>query len=262
MANNRREQLKNKRKQAEAENAAKEKKDRLTKIIVAVVLMVVLAVSALLLAIGVLSSSIVLSSSSTNDSASSTEIAELLEGIPQNETTIGNPNAPVTLVEYADLRCPFCADLSNNALKDVIDGLVRDGKLKIEFRHWPIIPGSADIARGMYAAANQGKAWNFIEEFYADQGSESETLPPEQAKERAKEIAERAGVPDMTKWEKDYSDPAFDEKMLAASDEAQFELNFTGTPAFAILKNGKLIATDLSADSSVADFEKVVNENS
>lgn len=251
----RREHLKNKRKQAEAEKAAQEKKSKMIKLVAAVASIFVL--------VAVVLGVILRSSSGENDSkpASSTEIAKVLEDIPQNGTTIGNPNAPVTLVEYADLRCPFCAQVSNNALKDVIDTMVRDGKLKIEFRHWPILNGSADFARGMYAAANQDKGWNFIEEFYADQVEETEQFTPEQAKELAREFAERAGVPDMAKWEKDYNDPSFDQKMLDASDEAQYELNFTGTPAFAILKNGKLIATDLNAGSSVADFEKVVNEN-
>lgn len=258
MANSRREQLKNKRKQAEAEKAAQEKKARINKIIFAAALMVFLVVGLIVAFV------VVGGDSSENDSkpASSAEITKLLKGIPQNGTTIGDPNAPVTLVEYADLRCPFCAELSNNALRDVIDGLVRDGKLKIEFRPWAIIPNSDDFSRGMYAAANQDRAWNYIEEFYADQGEESATFTPEEAKARAKEIAERAGVPDMGKWEEDYNDPAFDQKLLEVDAQARIDLNLSGTPSFAILKNGQLIATDLNAGSSVADFETVVNENS
>jgi protein-disulfide isomerase len=249
-----REHLKNKRKQAEAEKAAKEKQSKIIKLVGVAFLIVVFA-------IGAVFAGVYFSSSDESKTASNTEIAKLLNGIPQNGTVIGNPDAPVTLVEYADLRCRFCAELSNNALKDVIDTLVRDGKLKIEFRPWAIIQGSADVSRGMYAAANQNKAWNYVEEFYKTQEESPEPLSPEQAKAKAKEVAKRAGVPDMSKWEKDYSDPNFDQEMLEVSDQAEIDLNLTGTPAFAILKNGKLIKTNLNATSSVADFEKIVKDN-
>ena len=35
--------------------------------------------------------------------------SEALKGIPQNGFVLGDPNAPVTLVEYIDLQCPICA---------------------------------------------------------------------------------------------------------------------------------------------------------
>jgi protein-disulfide isomerase len=31
-------------------------------------------------------------------------------GVPQSGAALGDPNAPVTLIEYADLQCPYCAD--------------------------------------------------------------------------------------------------------------------------------------------------------
>jgi protein-disulfide isomerase len=37
------------------------------------------------------------------------EVSTMLDGIPQDGTTLGRANAPVTLLEYADLQCPYCA---------------------------------------------------------------------------------------------------------------------------------------------------------
>jgi protein-disulfide isomerase len=55
-------------------------------------------------------------------------------GIPQQGAALGDPNAEVTLVEYADLQCPYCAKWSRQALPVLVDEYVRTGKVRIVFR--------------------------------------------------------------------------------------------------------------------------------
>ena len=41
-----------------------------------------------------------------------TQVNDRFKGIPQSGVTLGEPNAPATIVEFADLKCPFCAEFA------------------------------------------------------------------------------------------------------------------------------------------------------
>jgi protein-disulfide isomerase len=105
-----------------------------------------------------------------------TEVASLLAGIPQRGNTLGDPTAPVTLVYFGDLQCPFCREFTLGQLPFLIQRYVRSGKLKIEYRsketatHDPETFGIQQMAA--LAAGQQDKMWNFIELFYHEQGTE------------------------------------------------------------------------------------------
>ena len=58
----------------------------------------------------------------------------MLAGIPQNGIYLGNANAPVRLVEFADLQCPFCREYTLQTLPQLVQDYVRSGKVRMEFR--------------------------------------------------------------------------------------------------------------------------------
>ena len=95
------------------------------------------------------------------------------EGIPQDRITLGRPDAPVTLVEFADLQCPFCAQYSTQVLPGLIEKYVRTGKVKMELRLIPILgDDSRTAADWAAAAALQNRTWQFSEAFFENQGQE------------------------------------------------------------------------------------------
>jgi protein-disulfide isomerase len=98
----------------------------------------------------------------------------LLQGIPQRGNVLGSPSAPVTLVEYVDLQCPFCQQFETQAMSTLIEKYVRTGKVKIEAR--PIAFIGPDSQRGRaaaIAAGEQNKLFNFVQILYLNQGSEN-----------------------------------------------------------------------------------------
>jgi protein-disulfide isomerase len=103
-----------------------------------------------------------------------TDVNTLFKGIPQNGLTLGNPKAPVTMVEYIDLQCPFCQQFETQVMPDIIKKYVKTGKVKVEARIVAFI--GADSNRGrkaMIAAATEDRAYNFSEILYYNQGTEN-----------------------------------------------------------------------------------------
>ena len=80
-------------------------------------------------------------------------------GIPQDGLSLGDPDAPVTLVEFADLQCPFCAEWAREALPVYVDDYVRTGQMRIEFRPLTFIGNESESAAEIaIAAGEQDKA--------------------------------------------------------------------------------------------------------
>ncbi len=102
------------------------------------------------------------------------ESGEMLAGIQQKGIYLGNPSAPVRLVEFADLQCPFCREYSLQTLPQLVQDYVRSGKVRMEFRDLAFL-GKDSIAAGRHAAgaAQQDKLWNFVDVFYFNQGEEN-----------------------------------------------------------------------------------------
>jgi protein-disulfide isomerase len=97
-----------------------------------------------------------------------------LRGIPQSGIVLGSPDAPVTMVEFADLQCPFCAEYQARVFPELLDRYVRTGKLRIELRLLRFLgPDSDRLARAASAAAAQDRMWQLVELAYARQGREN-----------------------------------------------------------------------------------------
>ena len=207
------------------------------------------AVFAALVVVGVL---IVVSQSGSDesggDAASVTgtgQVASELQGIPQSGITLGDPGAAVTVTEYGDLQCPVCAAFSEEVLPQLLSDEIKPGNAKLEFKNFNIIgPQSNDAAAASLAAAEQGRYFEFIETFYANQGRENSGYVTDEFLDA---IATAAGVTDLDKFNADRADPAIADKIAAVQDEAA-KLGLNATPSFVVSGPGgskKLVAPSL-----------------
>jgi protein-disulfide isomerase len=180
--------------------------------------------------------------------------AQEFGGIRQSGGTLGDPKAPVTLVEYGDLVCPACKAYSDDVLPPLIQKYVRSGKLKMEFKPFRFVrPYSLQAAQYSYAAALQNKGWDFDRIWYINQGDESDNYVTD---EFARRIA--SGVPglDANKLIADSKTPAAKEAATKVAQEFQ-TLGFNSTPSFAGGKTGATMKpVDLSQnpDKAVSDL--------
>ena len=106
--------------------------------------------------------------------AGSAETARLFRGIPQRLNVLGNPKARVTMIEFADLQCPFCRGFALDALPAIVREYVRPGKVKLVFAGIAFIgPDSETALRATYAAGLQSRLWNYLDLLYRNQGPEN-----------------------------------------------------------------------------------------
>jgi protein-disulfide isomerase len=102
------------------------------------------------------------------------DVTAVLRGIPQNGLVLGDPRAPVLLVEFADPQCPFCREYSLSTWPATVQRYVRTGKVRMELRLVGFLgPDSVRADRALLAAALQNRIWDAAARFFALQGQEN-----------------------------------------------------------------------------------------
>jgi protein-disulfide isomerase len=159
----------------------------------------------------------------------------LLEGVPQDGISLGDPEAPVTLVEFADVQCPYCADWARNAFPVLVRNYVRPGKLRIELHGLAFLGPESDVAlRATLAAGEQGRLWNLLELLYLNQGAENGGWVTESFLRRL-----GASVPalDVDAMLAGRSSAAVERLLVEARASAQLN-GIAGTPSFLLGETG------------------------
>lgn len=108
---------------------------------------------------------------------------------------LGDLNAPITLVEFTDYSCPYCARLAVDTLPVVIDEYVEQGLVRIEIHDVAKLgEGSVAAAIAARAAGEQGRYFEYLHALYAASPTDAH---PEFDDEALIGFAEQAGVPDI-----------------------------------------------------------------
>ncbi len=77
-----------------------------------------------------------------------------------NDPVIGNPDAPITIIEFSDFQCPFCARFYSQTLPLISEEYIEQGKVKLVFRDFPIQsihPNAVPASVASECANDQGK---------------------------------------------------------------------------------------------------------
>jgi protein-disulfide isomerase len=101
------------------------------------------------------------------------DVTKILRGIPQDGLVLGDPKAPVLLVEFADLQCPFCKEFAATSWPDIVQRYVKTGKVRMELRLINVLgEDSVKANKAVMAAALQDHMWDASMRFYDVQGQE------------------------------------------------------------------------------------------
>ena len=103
---------------------------------------------------------------SAGNNAQAPDLTALL-ALGERDAILGDPNAPVTFIEYSDFQCPFCGRLHSGTMPQVRDQYIKTGKVKVVYRHMAFLgPESIDAAEASECAKDQGKFWAFHDELF------------------------------------------------------------------------------------------------
>lgn len=156
----------------------------------------------------------------------------------------GPSNAKVTLIEYSDFECPYCA-----RHKDTMDQVVKDygDKIRVVFRHYPLSfhPNAGKAAEASECAAEQGKFWEMYDKIFA--ANNAGTMSVDKWKEEAKNLGLN------TKKFNDCLDSGKYAAEISAEEQSGIEAGVEGTPATFV--NGELVSGAIPYDQ----FKQIID---
>jgi len=86
---------------------------------------------------------------------------------------LGNPSAPITILEWGDYQCTFCYRFHQSSLNIILEEYIDSGKINLVFKDFPLNgPDSILGAEATYCAGDQGKYWAFHNELYSNWAGE------------------------------------------------------------------------------------------
>ena len=184
------------------------------------------------------------------------QCVDVVERTAEGGFRMGNPNAPVKLIEYGSRTCPHCAEFAETAMAPLRSEFIASGKVSYEYRDF--LRNGADLAASLLGACGGPDTFfPMLEAMFANQPATMQRLQalPEsfgqqlantpvtgQAAAFAEaggylDFVKQRGIPDAQARQCIANQSAID-ALSNASETAMRERNVQGTPAFFI--NGRL----------------------
>jgi protein-disulfide isomerase len=164
---------------------------------------------------------------------------------PLGDMALGDEKAPCTIIEYASMTCPHCADFHATTFPELKKRYIDTGKVRFIFREFPL--DQLALAAFLLArCAGPEKYFPMIDTLFQQQKEwvVSKPLPPLLA------IAKQAGMS-----EQQFNDCLQDKKLIDGIEEVRLramKLNVQSTPSFFV--QGK----PLRGNNSIQEFEKAI----
>jgi protein-disulfide isomerase len=177
-----------------------------------------------------------------------TKWSETVVATPDGGFQMGNPNAPLKLVEYGSVSCPACAAFSNTGFEPMRDKFIETGKISYEYRSY-LIHGP-DVAITMALQCGGPAAFfPLLEQSYADQRNwltKLGAMSPDQFQQFPLVVAtsghdvfvNQRGV-SKDALDKCLADKTMPDTLVKMRNRANSEFNIPGTPTFIL--NGKIV---------------------
>jgi len=190
-----------------------------------------------------------------NDKVENNETLLTAQKLVRNGSPIvGNPNAPITILEWGDFQCTFCYRFHESSLDIIQREYIETGIANLVFKDFPLNgPDSVLAAEAAYCAEDQGKYWSYHDELYANWAGERTGWITDDSLNR---FAITSNL-DIEKFNSCLDDHKYRQRVL---DLEQFgrEIGIDATPSFLIFNDEKIIK--IRGNQPIDVFRKVIDD--
>ena len=150
---------------------------------------------------------------------------------------LGNPDAPITILEWGDYQCTFCYKFHQNTLQIINEDFIKTGKVKVVFKDFPLNgPDSKLAAEASYCAQDQEKYWQYHDEVYRNWGGERTGWI---TRETLTEFAQVVNL-DTEKFNKCLDDNKYESKVNSLYEFGN-DIGIDAKPSFLVFNDEKII---------------------
>ena len=175
--------------------------------------------------------------------------------VENGSPVLGNPNAPITLVEFGDYQCHYCHVFFESIEGKIMKNYIETGKVKMIFKDYNIIgKDSVKASQGAHCANDQGLFWEYHDILYSNWTGENNGWAS------GANLANYAQEIDleMNQWTDCMSQQKHSKTILDSNEDAK-KLQLTGTPAFFVINSDGQVSKLFGAQPFEV-FERVFNE--
>lgn len=155
-------------------------------------------------------------------------------GVPEigpEDVILGDPNAPVTLVEFSDFQCPFCGQFFTQTEPQIIENYIETGKVRMVYKHLAFLgPESTAAAEAVECAKDEGKFWEFHNELFKREIVDGRENNGNLNKDLFMDIAQKIGLNEEA-FGQCVDSRKYQDKVEADVAEAQRVLSQVSTPS-------------------------------
>ncbi len=150
------------------------------------------------------------------------------------ELTLGDPNAPITIIEYASMTCSHCAEFHNKTYPDLKKNHIDTGEVKFIFREFPL--DKLAMATSMLARCVDSEiSMAFIEILFKNR----DRWISENALNELKNFSKQAGL-DSNEFDACLNNQQLLDDLIAGKEKAIEDYKINSTPSFII--NGEVVS--------------------
>jgi protein-disulfide isomerase len=157
--------------------------------------------------------------------------------IKNGSPIMGDPLAPITILEWGDYQCTFCHNFHQSTLNSIKQDFIETGKVKMVFKDFPLNgPDSVLAAEAAYCAQDQEKYWQYHDELYKNWGGENTGWVTRVSLET---FAKTVGI-DLSQFNQCLDVHKYTDRVNQMYKFGK-ELGIDATPSFLIFNNEKMI---------------------